>query len=120
MSQYLADFGQRSAVAQHLGRQPVAKLMGTRCRGLDAGAPERMPNDRSYGTLAEKSADGSSAAQKHATAGATRPTLFQVRCDRRADIRGKGKCGSLTAFTPDAHLSGIPVDIVKFEKGNFT
>ena len=45
MPQNLADFAQRGAVAQHLRRQPVAKLMGT-CRGrVDASAQKRMPND---------------------------------------------------------------------------
>ena len=33
---------------------------------------------------------------------------------------GKGKCGSLAAFASDAHLSGVPVDIVELEKGHFT
>ena len=72
MSQDLSDFGQRGAVAQHLRRQRVAKLMGARRRGLDAGALEPMPNDRSNGTLAEKAADGRFAAQKYATTGAAR------------------------------------------------
>jgi len=51
------------------------KLMGTHRRGLDAGALERMPNDRSNGTLAQKAADGSFAAQEHATTEATRAAV---------------------------------------------
>jgi len=106
-------------MAQHLGRQRVAKLMGAGRRGLDAGALERMPNDRSNCTRAQKSADGSFTAQKHTATSAAWASVAQVLRDRFADIRRKGKCGSLTAFPSDAHLSGIPVDIVKLEKGHF-
>jgi hypothetical protein len=74
-------------VAQHLGRQRVAKLMGARRWGMDTGALERMPNDRSNGTLAQKATDGSFAPQKHATTGAARSAVPQVRRDRLADIR---------------------------------
>ena len=59
MPQGVADFGQRSAVAQHLSRQCMTKLMSALCRGLDAGALERMPNNRSNTTLAQKATDGS-------------------------------------------------------------
>ncbi len=120
MPQYLADFSQRGAVAQHLGRQPVAKLMGARSRGVNAGTLERMPNDRSDGTLTQKAADGCFAAQKHATTGAARASVAQVRHDRLADIPGEGKCGSLTAFPSDAYSSGIPGNIVKLEKSHLT
>ena len=88
MPQHIADFGQRGAVTQHLTRQAVAKLMRTRRRGLDASAPERMPNDRSYGTLTQESADRSPSAQKHTTTGAARPPVSQVHRDRLADICG--------------------------------
>jgi hypothetical protein len=91
MPQHLADFGQRGTVAQHLGRQRVAKLMGACCRGSDAGALERMPNDRSNGTLAQETANGRLAAQKHATTGAVWASVAQVRGDRLADLRGEGK-----------------------------
>jgi hypothetical protein len=119
MSQDLADFGQRGAVAQHLGRQRMAKLMRARGRGLDPGALERMPDDRSNGTLAQKSADGSFAAQKHATTGAAGAAVAQVDGARRTDIPRKRKGGSVTAFASDAHLSGIPINIFKLEKGHF-
>ena len=52
MPQDLADLSQRGPVAQHLGRQRMTKLMRTGRGGLDAGAVERMPNDRSNRTLA--------------------------------------------------------------------
>ena len=38
MSKHLADFGKRCAMAQHLGCQPVAKLMSARRRGQNAGS----------------------------------------------------------------------------------
>ena len=41
MPQHLADFGQRGAVAQHLSRQAMAKLMRADSGCLDAGARER-------------------------------------------------------------------------------
>ena len=40
MPQNFADFGQRCAAAQHLGRQCMAKLMGAAGRRLDAGPLE--------------------------------------------------------------------------------
>ena len=120
MPQDVADFGQRGAVAQHLRRQRVTKLMGARRRGLDAGALERMPNDRSNGTLAQKASDGRFATQKHATIGAARTSAAQIRRDRFADLRREGKCGAWTAFPSDAHLSGLPVNIVKLKKSHFT
>src|SRR3974377_984382 len=99
MSQDFADFGQWGAVAQHLSRERGTKLMSARCWSLDLGAKERMPNDRSDGTLAQETADGSFAAQKYATTGAVRASAAQVGRDRRANAPGKGKGGSLIAFT---------------------
>ena len=119
MPQYLADFGQRGPVPQHLRRQRVAKLMGTRRRRLNAGALERMPNDRAHASLALKAADGRFAAQKHATTGAAGAPVTQVRGDRCARIRGKGQGGSVTAFASDAHLADIPVNILELEQGHF-
>ena len=120
MPQHLADFGERGTVPQHLGRQRVAKLMGACRRSLDAGALERMPNDRSNGTLAEKTAGGRLAAQKHATIRAAWASTAQIRRDRLADIHGERQRGSVTAFPSDAHLSRLPVKIVKLEEGHFT
>ena len=120
MPQYLADFRQRGAAVQHLTRQRVSKLMGTPRRGLDASALKRMPNNRSNGNLTHKPANGGSAAQKHASIGTTRPSMEEIRRYCLADIRRKRKCATLTAFPSYAHLSGIPVDVVKLEKGNFT
>ena len=97
----------------------VTELMGARRRCLDAGALERMPNDRSNSTLALKAPDGSFAAKKHATAGAARAAVAQVRRDRRADLRGKGKRSSVIALAADAHRAGVPVNIVELEKGDF-
>jgi hypothetical protein len=78
-----------------------------------------MPNDRSNRTLAQKATDGRFAAQKHATAGAARASAAQIRRDRFADVHREGKRGSLTAFPPDAHLSSLPVNIVKLENRHF-
>src|SRR5215469_16169015 len=88
-------------------------------RGLDAGALERMPNDRSHSTLAQKAADGSFAAQKRATTGATRTSVAQVSRDCCADICRKRKSGSLIALSSDAHLSDVPVKVVKLKKSHF-
>ena len=57
MTQHLADLAERGAVAQHLGGQSMAKLMGARGGRIDAGALERMPNDRSNATGTAKAAD---------------------------------------------------------------
>src|ERR1700681_4806936 len=44
MPQHLADLAERRPMAQHLGCQTVAKLMGT-CRGrVDASAQKRTPD----------------------------------------------------------------------------
>ena len=100
-------------------RQRMTKLMSSGCWGLDAGPLEGMSNNRSDTTLAQKTADGSFAAEKHATTGATRASVTQVRSNRRADICWQGKGGSMTAFAADAHLSDVPVNILKLEKGHF-
>jgi hypothetical protein len=98
----------------------MTKLMSALCRGLDAGALERMPNNRSNTTLAQKATDGSFAAQKHATTGAARPSVAQVRGDRRPDIDRQRKGGSMAAFALDADLSCVPVNIFKLEKSHLT
>ena len=120
MPEDFADFGQGGTVAQHISRQRVAKLMSALCRGLDTGMLECMPNDRSNSTLAQETTDGSFVAQKNATTRAARAPAAQVGRDCRADIARKGKGGSLIAFTPDAHLSGVPVNILKLEKGHLS
>src|SRR5262245_9147131 len=99
-------------MAQHLACQRVTKLVGTHRWGRDTSAPERTSNDRSNGNLTHKSADGSSAAEKHASVRALRASVTDVRCNCLADIRWKWKCALLTAFPADGDLSGIPVDIV--------
>ena len=103
MSQDLADFGQRSAATQHLGRQCVTKLVSAGCWGLDASSLERMPNDRSNGAGTQKTAERSFTAQKHATNGsAAWASVAQVRRDCRANIGRKRESGSLIAFALDA------------------
>ena len=57
MPQDLADLGQRGAVPQHVGRQPVAKLVRSLRRRRDPGALQRMPNDGSNRTLTQEAAD---------------------------------------------------------------
>ena len=49
MTQQLTDLGQGSAVAQHRGGQPVAKRMCSFRGCIDAGAFDRMLDDRSNG-----------------------------------------------------------------------
>ena len=93
--------------------------MGAFCRSMNAGTVERMSDDRSNATRAQKAADRAFAAQKHATARAARASVAQVGGDCSADIRWKGECGSLIAFTSDAHLSSVPVNILQLEKGHF-
>src|SRR5215469_10055791 len=90
--------------------------MSASCGGLDAGAVERMPNDRSNSTLAQKAPGGSFAAQKHATASAARASIAQVSGDRCANVLRKGKAGSLIALASDTKLSRIPVNILKLQK----
>src|ERR1700731_314061 len=106
-------------MAQHLSRERVAELMGAFCRRLHAGTVKRMSNDRSNATRAQKAADRGFAAQKHTTTRAARASVPQVGGDCRADLRWKGKRGSLIAFTSDAYLSGVPVNILQLEKGHF-
>src|SRR6266576_3599677 len=97
----------------------MTKLMSALCRRLDTGVLECMPNDRSNGTLAQETASGSFAAQKHATTGVVRASAAQVGRDCRADIRRKRKSGSLIAFASDAHLSYVPVNVIELEKSHF-
>ena len=120
MPQQFADFRKRGTPAQHLCGQRMAKLMGPRRRGLDAGALESMSNDRTNGTLAQESTDWSFSAQKQPPTGAVRPTVLQVLCNRLANICWERKYGSLITFSSDGHLTAIPINIVKLEKGYFT
>jgi hypothetical protein len=64
MSQSLADLGQRGAAAQHARRRRVPKLMRPRRGGDDTRPVQRMPNDGSNGTLAEKALDRRLAPEK--------------------------------------------------------
>ena len=91
MTQQLADLAERGAVAQHLGGQSMAKLMCSCGRGVNAGALKRMPNDRSNATWAAKAADRGFGAQKYAATVATWSSVPQIRGDRFADVRGKGR-----------------------------
>lgn len=71
----LADLRQRNSAAQPLGRQGVAKLTGALRWRLDAGALERMPNDRPNGTLVQEATDESLPAQKHTPTGGARASV---------------------------------------------
>ncbi len=67
----------------------MAKLMCSRGGGIDAGALERMANDRPDATRPQKAADRGFGAQKYAAAGATRSSMPQIGGDRFADLRGQ-------------------------------
>ena len=58
MTQHLANLAERSSMAQHLGSQSVAELMGTRCGRVDASALKCMPNDGAEATWSTKAGDG--------------------------------------------------------------
>jgi hypothetical protein len=45
MTQYLADFGQGSALPQHLASQCMPELMRTLERRINPGAGHRLPDD---------------------------------------------------------------------------
>src|SRR5436853_6703609 len=92
--------------------------MSTLCRGLDTGALEGTPNDRSNTTLA-KAAYRSFVAQKHATISAARASVVQVSGDCRANIRRKRKNSLPIAFSSNAHLSDVPVNVIELEKSHF-
>ena len=78
MTQQITNLAERGAVSQHLGGQPMAKLVGSGGGGLDAGAFERMPNDGPYAARPNKSANRGFGAQKYAATGATRPPPPQI------------------------------------------
>src|ERR1700681_2373323 len=57
MPQHLADLAERRPVAQHLGGQAVAELMGTHRRRVDASALKRIPDDGPDATRSTKAGD---------------------------------------------------------------
>ena len=46
MTEQITDLAERSASAQHLRGQPMAKLMRSQGGGIDAAALQAMPHDR--------------------------------------------------------------------------
>jgi len=87
MPQYIANFSQRGAVVQHLGRQRMAKLMRTIGRCLDAGACEVLLDHVCDTRRTTKPADGCCGPQKDMTSAAPWPSAPQVRRDCGADVR---------------------------------
>ena len=59
MAQHLADLTERGALPQHLGRQSMAKLMGSISGCVYSGALEGMPHKRRYAAGALKAAERS-------------------------------------------------------------
>src|SRR5439155_12769465 len=112
MPKNLADFGQRGAAAQHARRQRVPKLMRPRGGRRNARPVQRVPNDGSNGTLAEKALDRCLAPEKHTTTGAGWTSVAQIRGNGGADIRRQREDGFVTAFAADAHLPGLPLDVL--------
>ena len=90
MPQHLADLAERSALAQHLSGESVAKLMCSSCWGINARTLECMPNDRSNTAGTLKASDGSLRTHKHATTGAVRSPMLQIVGNSLADFRRKG------------------------------
>ena len=88
MPQYVADLAERSALAQHLGGQSMAKLVCSVSRRMDPGTLERMTNDRSNATGTLKATDRGLGAQKYASTGARWPSILQIRGDRFANLDG--------------------------------
>ena len=98
MPQHLADFGQRRAMPQHLGRQGVAKLMRPGGGGLDARTRESVSHERSNRLRAHKAANGGFDSQEHTTAGGVRSSVTQVCGDRLAGIYRYRQRGPQTAY----------------------
>jgi hypothetical protein len=88
MTQHVTDLGERGAVAQHLGRQRVSKLMCTLGGRIDPSSLERTSDDTADGARAQKPADGGFGLQEHTTALAPRPTMLQIGHYGFADISG--------------------------------
>ncbi len=58
MTQHLADLAERGSMAQHLGGQAMAELMGTQRGRVDASALNRMPDEGADARLSTKACDG--------------------------------------------------------------
>ena len=119
MTQYLTDLAQRSALAQQLARQPMAKLMRTVSRRLNAGTLERMTNDGANPTGPPKTAKRCFGTQKYPPAGTVRSTLLQIRRDRLAYLRRQRKFVTPPALAAHMQGGGVPVDIIEFEQYHF-
>src|SRR5262245_59650455 len=85
MPQYMANFSQRGAVLQHIGRQRMAKLMRTIGRGLDASKCEVVLNHICNTGRTTQPADGCFGPQKDVA------TVERCGDYRTAAVRGVGK-----------------------------
>ena len=107
-------------MAQHLGGQRVTKLVGSLRRRVDAGAFNRMLNDRPNGFRGHETTDRGSASKKYAATGAARPSALEVLDDRLAHVRGQGQFGPLATLTAYQQASRSPINVIELEKGHLT
>ena len=78
MTQHVANLAERGAVAQHLGGQPMAKLVCSVSRRIDAGTLERMTHDGADTTGTSKAANGGLGPQKYTPTGARWSSIAQI------------------------------------------
>ena len=86
MSQDLADFGERGPGVQHLGRQGVTELMRALRGSGQTRSLKPVPHDTGDGAGAGKATIRGVRPQEHAPACAARPSVPEVRGDRRASV----------------------------------
>ena len=98
----------------------MAKLMRAASWGIDTGALDRVPDNRSDGTLSQKAAKGSFGTQKYATRVAAGSSMPQLGNDCIAHILRQGKLAPATTLAVDTQASSLPVNVLEFQEGHFS
>ena len=119
MAEDAANLAERSALAQHLGGQSMAKLVCSVSRRMDPGTLEGMTNDRSNAAGTLKAIDRGLGAQKYASTGARWPCILQIPGDRFTNLAGYRQLVAQAALGAYAQCTDVPVDVVEFEKCHF-
>ena len=120
MTQHGAYLRQRGALAQHIARQSVAKLVRSKAGSGNARAHQPVSNDRSHPAGAFKPSNRRLGTQKDPTGSAPRPPVTQIRGDCLADFGRKWQLTPAIAFAMYGELSRAPIDVVQLYRGHFT
>ncbi|MGA2725882.1 MAG: hypothetical protein ABSG79_26170 [Bryobacteraceae bacterium] len=120
MPQHLSDFNEGRAVAKHLTRQSVTKLMGPLSCGLHAGTRKCALYDGADTPRMQKAAQWCCCSHEHTSGRHLRAPFTNIRCDGFSHVRGQRQLARIAPLPMNGYAAAFPVDVIESQQTDLT